>query len=207
MKKKQILFTLIILISTISIALSQQSYIKNRYNFKLGLSLYPKEDFIGSKPMNLRIEASYGIWGFVEAGAYFGIGRYDYWGPTQNNISPGLRVFSPFYGIQSNFHMLPLLIKKNDFRFDVYLAAKYGGHFFNVAEGSAPPRGFYSEYGLGLGIAFYPWKHTGFYTEYSIGKYSYYTDPVSAGFEKDLRPNLRFGVSFKYKNLSFFKKK
>jgi hypothetical protein len=47
----------------------------------------------------------------------------------------------------------------------------------------------------------------GFYTEYSIGKYSYYADPVSAGFEKELSSNFRFGISFKYKKLNFFKKK
>lgn len=205
--KKQILFTLIILVSSVSIALSQQSYLKNRYSFKFGISLYPKSSDFVSKPLNLRMEANYGLWRCVEAGAYFGIGQYWYWGPIENNISSGEKVISPFFGLQTNFHILPLLIKKSDFRFDLYLAAKYGSHFFNVPEGSSPPRGFNSEYGLGIGLAFYPWKHMGFYTEYSIGKYSYYADPVSAGFEKELSSNFRFGISFKYKKLNFFKKK
>jgi len=151
------------------------------------------------------LEANYGFGRCVEAGPYFGLARYWYWGPIENNIRSGARIVSPFLGLQSNFHVLPLLIKKNDFRFDIYLTAKYGTHYFNVAEGSSPQHGFYSEYGLGLGIAFYLFKHMGFYTEYSIGKYSYYTDSMRAGFEKGLNSNLRFGVTFKCRNQSLNK--
>lgn len=198
MKTKILLLTCICLIN-LAAATAQSPYIKGRYNFKLGVSIYPQRSDHDSKPINLHVEANYGVLGVLEAGAYLGIGRYTYWTPVENNSRSALKTFSPFYGIQTNFHLLPLLIKKNDFRFDFYLSGKFGGNYLSIPDGSDSKPGHHTEYGLGCGLAFYIWKHTGVYAEYSIGKYSYYTLPLGFGFENGLKSNLRFGITYKYK--------
>ncbi len=183
-------------------ASAQSSYLKGRLNIKSGISIYPQRSDHDPKPINLRLEAKYGVWRVLEAGAYLGIGRYTYWLPLENNSRSALTTFSPFYGIQTNFHLLPFLIKKNDFRFDLYLSGKFGGNYLSIPNGSDPKPGHHAEYGLGCGLAFYIWNHTGFYAEYSIGKYSYYTLPLGFGFENGLKSNLRFGITYKYKRIS-----
>lgn len=199
MNLKAVLFIFVLCFSS-KLIYSQNPYIKDRLNFKSGISFYPQRSEHDSKPINLRIEANYGFWGLLEAGVYLGIGRYTYWAPMENNSRTALKSISPFYGIQTNFHLLPLFIKKNDFRFDLYLTGKYGGNYLNIPKGSDPQSGHHTEYSFGGGLAFYLWKHTGFYTEYSIGKYSYYAAPMGFEFENGLNPNLRFGVTFKFKN-------
>jgi len=201
MKTKILLIWLLCSICGAS-ASAQNSFIKDRLNFKSGISFYPQRSEHDSKPINLRIESNYGFWGLLEAGVYLGIGRFTYWTPMENNSRTALNTFSPFYGLQTNFHILPLLIKKNDFRFDLYLTGKFGGNYLSIPKGSDPQPGHHTEYGFGGGFAFYLWKHTGFYTEYSIGKYSYSLAPMGFEFENGLNPNLRFGVTFKYKNQS-----
>jgi hypothetical protein len=195
---KPILLILYLFLSTF-FSNAQSSYIKSRWNFKSGISIYPQRSDHDPKPINLRIEANYGVWGVLEAGAYLGIGRYTYWLPLENNSRMANNTFSPFYGIQTNFHLIPLLIKKNDFRFDFYLSGKFGGNYLSIPDGSDPKPGHHIEYGLSCGLAYYIWKHTGVYTEYSIGRYSYYTLPLGFGFENGLKSNLRFGITYKYK--------
>jgi len=195
---KPILLILYLFLSTF-FSNAQSSNIKSRWNFKSGISIYPQRSDHDPKPINLRIEANYGVWGVLEAGAYLGIGRYTYWLPLENNSRMANNTFSPFYGIQTNFHLIPLLIKKNDFRFDFYLSGKFGGNYLSIPDGSDPKPGHHIEYGLSCGLAYYIWKHTGVYTEYSIGRYSYYTLPLGFGFENGLKSNLRFGITYKYK--------
>jgi hypothetical protein len=198
--KTKFLFIWILIMISLATATAQNSYLKGRWNIKSGISFYPQRSDHDPKPINLRFEANYGVGSVLEAGVYLGIGRYTYWLPLENNSRTALRTISPFYGIQTNFHLLPLFIKKNDFRFDFYLTGKYGGNYLNIPKGSDPQPGHHTEYSFGGGLAFYLWKHTGFYFEYSIGKYSYYTSPMGYDFENGLNPNLRFGVTFKYKN-------
>lgn len=201
MKSMNLKAVLVIFVLCISSKLnySQNPYIKDRWSFKSGISFYPQRSEHDSKSINLRIEANYGFWGLLEAGVYLGIGRYTYWTPMENNSRTALKSISPFYGIQTNFHLLPLFIKKHDFRFDLYLTGKYGGNYLNIPEGSDPQSGHHTEYSFGGGLAFYLWRHTGFYAEYSIGEYSYYAAPMGFEFENGLNPNLRYGLTMKFK--------
>jgi len=179
---------------------SQDSYLKNRWNIKVGHSRMAKYKpyqyyFLPgeNKISNLRFETNYGITDFLEAGVYGGLSLMEIPVITEdvvgNNIS---RYYSfdmfltPFYGLTINFHLLPFIIKKEDFRFDIYATGKIGG-LFTTSKVEYDLHGFESEYGIGGGISFYPWKHVGFYTEYTFGKY----------FFQDNK-NLRYGLSIKF---------
>ena len=48
---------------------SQNTYIKGRLNFKSGISFYPQRSDHDPKPINIRLEANYGVLGVLEAGA------------------------------------------------------------------------------------------------------------------------------------------
>ncbi|MFO7656540.1 MAG: outer membrane beta-barrel protein [Bacteroidales bacterium] len=173
---------------------SQDTYIKNRLNLKLGYARYTtgiteysnnniKELTVG----NYRIEANYGILNYLEIGAYFGYSRFDFflinWADT---TAIKKRYNTPFYGVNCNFHILPFLIKKDDFRFDLYITGKYGGLYFTTP-GNHNLHGHQNEYGIGAGFSLYIWKHLGLYTEYSYGKY-YFDD----------KNKLRYGLSLKF---------
>ena len=106
----------------------QDSYIKGRWNFKLGYARYVtgtetnnKEDKTG----NIRLETNYGVLKNVEAGLYLGYSKFPLWG----QLSGYKDCATPFYGININFHMLPFFINANDFRFDLYLTGNYGGRY------------------------------------------------------------------------------
>src|SRR5450759_3745519 len=172
----------VIIISNLLVILSygQESYIKNRVNFKTGYSRYATNRSVISNGKlkaltvgNYRIEANYGISNLIETGIYIGYSKFDSfrinWADTSFNFKA---CSTPFYGINCNFHLLPLLIKEDDFRFDLYLSGKFGGLFF------ASPAGFFPtgsafEYGIGGGLSFYIWKHLGVYAEYAYGTVSY----------------------------------
>ena len=193
-----LIFTFYCLIIT---ANSQNSYIKGRYNIKVAYSKYQPMFSSNTKPGNWRVEINYGIVKYLETGIYFGYSRF--YTLALHQVSSGSnigRVNSPFYGINANLHILPFIVKQNDFRFDLYLMGKFGGNYYFTQDGYFPARGHRTEYGFGCGFAFYPWKHTGFYLEPSLGKYSYYAFPPGT-FETTIQPNLRFGITFKFKNL------
>ena len=125
MKSKLLITWLLCLICAIS-ASAQNSFIKGRWNGKLGYYNYPKRDNNGSSSITptLRLEANYGFPKYIEAGAYFGFGIpesmiFTYTDSTTTGV--GNFTFMPFYGIDVNFHILPLFIEKNDFRFDLYV--------------------------------------------------------------------------------------
>jgi hypothetical protein len=186
----------VIIISNLLVILSygQESYIKNRVNFKTGYSRYATNRSVISNGKlkaltvgNYRIEANYGISNLIETGIYVGYSKFDSfrinWADTSFNFK---NCSTPFYGINCNFHLLPFLIKEDDFRFDLYISGKFGGLFF------ASPTGFFPtgsafEYGIGGGLSFYIWKHLGVYAEYTYGKY----------FFRD-NSNLRYGLTMKF---------
>lgn len=188
MKKTLFLILLSNLILTFSFG--QDSYLKNRWNFKVGYSRYGTNRSINYKQItapNYRIEANYGIRNLIEPGVYFGYSKFESskinWGDStiMQNDSPAF-----FYGINCNFHLLPLFVKEDDFRFDLYLTGKIGGLYIASPTGFVP-NGSESEYGLGGGLSFYLWKHLGVYVEYSYGKY----------FFKD-NSKLRYGLTTKF---------
>lgn len=181
---------------------AQNSFIIGRWNGKFGINWLPKADESSAIRPAVRFEANYGITRYIEAGLYAGAAFphgmiYEF---TDNSISGyGTFTVMPTYGINVNFHPLPLLIKKDDFRFDLYIAAKFGGHYCSIAEGNVPTHGNMVEYGLGLGFSFYIFQQLGLFAEYSYGQYDYF-DEVKFSFRNPVPPTaLRYGLTMKFK--------
>jgi len=191
---KKAVFFLVVSSLFILNSYAQDSYIKNRWNIKAGYARYNK-DFRQEKVGNYRIEVNYGILNHIEIGAYIGYSKFDYYREiTADSIHKAYMVEdnnTPFYGISFNFHILPFLIKKDDFRFDLYVTGKFGGIYFTKP---APfqytfkfKEGNIYEYGIGGGLSYYLGKHLGVFTEYCYGKY-YFGD----------RNKLRYGLTLKF---------
>jgi hypothetical protein len=175
----------------------QNSYIKNRWNIKTGYARY-KKGISQEKVGNYRIEVNYGILNYLEIGAYIGYSKFDYY---HKNIADSINSGSyrvednntPFYGASFNFHILPFLINKDDFRFDLYVTGKFGGLYFTkpapyfTFNGLTFKEGQMYEYGIGAGMSYYLGKHLGIFAEYCHGKY-YFGD----------RNKLRYGLTLKF---------
>lgn len=166
---------------------SQSSYIKNRWTFQVGFIPDPRKDMI-PKANQFRASANYGILDFAEIGAYLGGSDYLQFSMPPNN---GLRdAYAPVYGINVNAHLLPFLVKKEDFRFDLYLATKFGGFYYSGKE-TDYFKGAYWQYFIGGGMAFFPTKHIGVFAEYG-----YENKAVYNGISHN---TLQIGVSLKFK--------
>jgi hypothetical protein len=191
---------LILFISQITtMCLAQNLSIKSRWNAKLGFFSYPARNENSSITPTLRGEVNYGIHKFIEVGPYLGIGMVEaliHYTPT---ASSGETKFMPFYGINANFHIFPFLVKKDDFRFDLYLAGKIGGHYCNIPAGNYPSSGNMAEYGIGLGFSFYIFNRLGIFAEYSYGQYDFF-DESKYGYGEPVSPfALRYGLTMKFK--------
>lgn len=203
MKSKTILLFLIIVQCMLSTH-AQNPFIKGRWNGKLGYYNYPKRDNNSGSSVTptLRLEANYGFTKYIEAGAYFGFARlesmvFTYTDSTTSAV--GNFTFMPSYGVNVNFHILPLFIDKNDFRFDLYIAAKFGGHYCSVPEGNFPTHGNVAEYGIGLGFSFYIFKRLGIFAEYSYGQYDYFDETAFNRYNEVPPTALRYGLTMKFK--------
>jgi hypothetical protein len=189
--KKQITILLALTFSFMTIS-AQDSYLKNRWNFKAGYASYPGF-FVsnqGYKPTfgNYRLEANYGMLSFLETGLYLGYSRTT--SMPVPVVGQGMiyqNQNTPFFGISLNFHPLTFLVKNRDFRFDLYLLGRYGGVYYSSPESYYPSKGFLFQYQHGAGLAFYLWKHIGIFSEYSFGVLA-----KPAG-------NLRVGLSYKFR--------
>jgi len=166
----------------------QESYIKHRWNFKVGYARY-KAGFKYNLQeeqttiANYRLEANYGVLNYLETGIYLGYSGY-----KVSKISSDI-YHTPFYGMNINFHVLPFFIKKDHFRFDAYLTGKFGGLYltqygYNIHK---------IEYALGGGLCLYPWKHFGVYTEYCYGNYLY-----EDAFNSNDHTKFRYGLTLKF---------
>jgi hypothetical protein len=168
---------------------AQDSYIKNRWNTKIGFSVYSKSKFSRSsfrygKP-HFRLEANYGILENLEIGGYLGVSQISVYNLVQSSISEqsqGIVVKEEkrpmaSYGLTANYHLLPYLVKGNNFRIDLYVSGKYGGITVVVPKNYSK-----AEYALYGGLAYYIGNHWGFYGEYGLGNYT----------------KLRYGLSFKW---------
>jgi hypothetical protein len=157
---------------------AQQSYIKNRWCFDMGYS----NDRQGSQNnRSLVIHMTHGMTNHLEAGLYSGYGvDYSEMWHYSNSL---------YYGITLRYHLLPYIIKSNDFRLDVYMAGKYGGFYYISKIFPDRKNYFGKEFGIGAGVSLYPWKHFGFFCEYIAGNI-YLTS----------NHQWKFGVKVKFKN-------
>lgn len=184
---------LILFIFSFSVVHAQDSYIKNRWSFKAGYARYPGPEYpmFGKKETynNFRLEANYGVLNFLEIGAHLGYCRSLAFNFNQADSSVSLlKLNTPFFGLDINVQLLPFLIKKPDFRFDLYLLGRYGGYYLPAPDHSSVMRGFYPEIRHGAGLAFYLTKQVGIFAEYSFTKLQ-----IDQG-------ALRYGISIKLKN-------
>jgi len=190
--EKQISLILIIVLFSIN-SLGQEVQTNNRWNFKAGYSRAKTNKSIttenGLKRVsvgNYQVEANYSFSKLIDAGVYFGYSRFE----TNNVNWTDLIVYTkysytPFYGVNCVFHILPLLVK-TDSRFDLYITGKLGGLSIISPEGYYP-HGQSTEYGLGSGFSFYLTKNLGLYAEYCYGKYYFKDDS-----------KLRYGLTLKF---------
>ena len=92
------------------------------------------------------------------------------------------------FGAVGNWHFLPLLIDKENFRFESYLSGKLGivKYFQTNVNQTIWPR-----YYFGIGAAYYLTRHLGVYFEY--GYDMPFTEPLKPGYYKEIN----VGVSVK----------
>jgi hypothetical protein len=168
-------------------AFSQTSYMKDRWNFQAGYIPDSRKD-VSPKANQFRASANYGILNFLEIGAYLGGSNYlQFSRPPQTGIRDA---YAPVYGINANAHLLPFLVKKVDFRFDLYLATKFGGYYCSGKE-TEYFQGAFWQYFIGGGVAFYPFDHLGLFAEYG-----YENKAIYNGISHNI---LQVGVSLKFK--------
>lgn len=177
------------------LAASSQNYsLQGRLNTKLGYSSFPAQLGHHSYMPFLRFEVNYGVSKFIESGVYLGTGGFD----NESNGSLDV-VLMPVYGLNVNFHTLPFILHKDDFRFDLYITTKIGGNYCNTKDVSFRSKKNLIEYGIGIGATFYISKKFGFFAEYSYGNFDY-TDLENSFYDYTIPPTkLRYGLTMKFK--------
>ena len=129
------------------------------------------------------IHITHGMTNYLEAGLYSGYGVENSEFLVYSN--------SVYYGITLRYHLLPYIIKSNDFRLDVYTTGKYGG-FYRIGKLFPDRKNYFGkEFGIGAGVSLYPWRHFGFFCEYIAGNI-YFTS----------NHQWKFGVKVKFKRRS-----
>lgn len=171
--KKSFLFLMLSLGSLTTLP-AQDSFIKNRWNIKIGcspqlmgLKIRPNDVMLTSG--NLQIEATYNLSKFFGAGLYLG---YD-WYPAFESPGADFRntyAHVPGLGLGWNLHLLPFVFKRPELPIDLYLLGKYGCNYVFSPEGFVPPRGIYFACSHGVGLSAYFNKHFGFFVEESFSK-------------------------------------
>lgn len=170
MKTKIIIITILALV-TLQLS-GQDSYIKNRWNIKLSHKMMQgKNELVIYNAPFYHLGVNYGLHKHLE----FGVNT------AFSSSSLGIRKRLQYYA-NCNFHILPFFVDSDDFRFDLYIISKVGGiTFFHPAHTTTNNDGnpvdieahrthnFF--YGGGAGIAFYPLKHVGVFSEYTFEKF------------------------------------
>ncbi len=180
MKRLLLLASLLISINTFA----QVNTVPKRINAKLGFSLSNPEDTHNNLP-NFRVEVNYKIVPFIEVGVYAGFGFYQDIKRENIGTTTGMTISgyaAANYGLNANFHFLPLIVKEKKVRFDLYVSGKLGGINPERKNFSPLPHKYFSDYGVYAGAAYYFTRHFGVYGEFGYGSYT----------------NLRYGLSFKF---------
>ncbi|HPR33614.1 MAG TPA: hypothetical protein PLK12_16050 [Prolixibacteraceae bacterium] len=174
---------------------AQQYSIKDRWNIKTDYGFYPdlgyNFGFSNDFTPVVQVEANYGVLDFMEVGVYSGFtqvtaGVFIYDDP--DSISAwGFGSDAPiiFYGVTTNIHLFPFILKSEKFRIDFYVSGKLGGFYIfseETGDFTEPERGNRFDYGVYGGLSFYIGEHWGIYGEYGYGNYC----------------NSRVGLTFKF---------
>ena len=221
--RKKLLF-LIALLFPLSVYCQQYS-VKNRWNIKASFSAYKtfrkdlpfmyignvdEMELVWAKKSNVRVELNYGILNCLEVGVYGGFMNYQgylfCYDDNENLVDIKFpQCYVPTFGVNVNFHILPLFVKNKKCRWELYIMAKYGGCYLIQWEDPygiplpdddpfAEPnlKKYRHEYGVGIGGGVYFWNFFGMYFETSFGQYSYWPDILSDNF------CCRYGIEFKF---------
>lgn len=174
--KNQIRLTIIIIFISTTFLNAQDSYIKDRWNIKLG---YQSIQSLAEKIHSPYLSLNYGIHNNLECG----ISSW-YTFSSSNGITSNQSINTL---ANVNFHILPFIFKESkEFRFDFYLNGNVGLAmiFFNIQGYNNTA---YSElFGIGAGLSFYLLDNFGVFAEYNYGKY-YFTNNL-----------FRYGLSIKF---------
>ncbi len=170
------------------------SNIKDRWNVKTGYSVFTGKGakYDPYKDGRYCLELNYGILDYVEAGLYGGYTRIQMWEQVSSAGYVGYRADAYIYGVSCNFQLLPLVIKKDDLRFDLYISGKLGGLTLNSKKS-------YEEHSVGAGATFYLFRNFGFFGEYYHGKFYNKTSIPGHVFSRFYKNRINFGIAVKFK--------
>jgi hypothetical protein len=86
------------------------------------------------------------------------------------------------FGAVGNWHFLPLLIDKENLRFEAYLSGKLG--LVNYFQTNNNSQSVWGRYYIGTGVAYYLTRHLGVYFEY--GYDLPFIEPMKLGYYKEM---------------------
>lgn len=115
------------------------------------------------------LEVNYGFARYIEVGAHLGLSKRS----VLASPVPPLTVesaFQYFFGANINIHLLPLLARSPDFRFDLYALGRLSDRYQKVF--ASEPRRHQGVAGAGGGLAFYLTRHIGLSAEYVRSSYT-----------------------------------
>ena len=184
--KTRLIILLAWLIFSISSFAQDDSYIKGRWTVNLGI--VPDIEYFkhGVFPRNqLMLSTHYGFGKYLEVGGYCGISKYAYFNQDYDYMGMRNKIM---YGLSAKAHLLPIVIDAQDFRFDLYVNTRTGIDHFSGAN-SLYQKNVFRFHG-GAGLAFYPYKHLGLFTEYG------YDNHVINGLD---HWSWEFGVVYKFR--------
>ncbi len=157
----------------------KESSIIHRVNLKFSHSSTPSflewDENISTG--NYRIEGNYGFFNTLEGGAYMGYDRF--WNskePTNNPDNPSpfsqtsrFQSDALFFGINTNYHIMPYLVDGKNVRVDFYFSGKLGAISMFAPESSIY-KGTELDFGVYIGFAYFIKKSWGLYIEYGRNK-------------------------------------
>lgn len=161
MIKKLLLPILTMLFLSTGVYAQDKSFIKDRWT--INASVIPDQKSPGRTPRHeFKLSAHYGVNKFLESGLYIGTAKYFYMIDDYNSLGIGDKIL---YGVSAKAHLLPFVIDAEDFRFDLYLNTRIGVDHYPETMLPGISGNTFRFHG-GAGLAFYPFKHLGLFTEY-----------------------------------------
>ncbi|MFA5648873.1 MAG: hypothetical protein WC951_11265 [Bacteroidales bacterium] len=187
--KKIVLLSLLTL-GLASISFGQSSYLNNRLSFKLGVSKTPELANWRSKFMsnNFWLESNYGHSKFFESGVYLGYTNFSNYTKPTEEILQAYTTNAFFYGVNTNFHIMPLLNFTNEPRFDVYISGKIGLLSFDAPK-NTNITGTQLDAAINIGASYFIFRHLGVYAEFGFSKKLWFNE---------FDPGFKLGITLKF---------
>lgn len=169
-------FSKALLISILFSAISMSTYSQDKaqkggIDVSLGISDYSEflsfKSVLGVYHLNL----NYRISSCFSAGVDLGYGGFKSYGWNTGSM---LWASTFLYSLNGYFHLTPMVAKKPNPRFDVYLKGKIGGNSINIIDDDSPYQDRTElDWGVYAGCKFRILQSAGIYTEVGYGKYTF----------------------------------